>query len=136
MNIRFTDPKLTECQEMYNALDPEMRITMSHFDLAQMTEQTDHEVWLKFLKDPRVNDAINEELQVYKQAQQRKLISQATVDGRSTGLAQMISSLGKEISDNKGKEGDIFVYSYVPLTESEKKAPDTRIEDRDLFKPD
>lgn len=135
MNIKFTDDEMKRCQELYNELDPEMRITMSHFDLAQMTEQTDHEVWLRFLKDPRVNDSINEELQVYKMAQQRKLISQATVDGRSTGLAQMITSLGKEIESSNGKEGDVFVYSYVPLTTSEKKAPNTNVCERDLFKP-
>lgn len=135
MNIKFKDEDMIRCQELYNQLNPEMRLTMSHFDLAEMTEETDHEVWLKFLKDPRVNDSINEELDVYKKAQQRKLISQATVDNRSTGLAQLITSIGKDIESSNGKEGDVFVYSYVPLTTSEKKAPNTNVCERDLFKP-
>ena len=37
MNINFTDPRMVMCQQEYNKLDPEERITMSHFDLAQHT---------------------------------------------------------------------------------------------------
>ena len=41
MDIQFTNPTLTMCQQEWNNLDPEMRITMSHFDLAQHTNITD-----------------------------------------------------------------------------------------------
>ena len=71
MDIQFTNPTLTMCQQEWNNLDPEMRITMSHFDLAQHTNITDIEPWIEFLKDPRVADKINEELTIYKEAHYR-----------------------------------------------------------------
>ena len=60
MNINFTDPRMIMCQQEYNKLDPEERLTMSHFDLAQHTAIDDIEPWIDFLKDPRVADSINE----------------------------------------------------------------------------
>ena len=66
MNIKFNDPRMIMCQNEYNKLDPEERITMSHFDLAQHTAIDEIEPWIDFLKDPRVADSINEELTIYK----------------------------------------------------------------------
>ena len=101
MNINFTDPRMVMCQQEYNKLDPEERITMSHFDLAQHTAIDQIEPWIDFLKDPRVADSINEELTIYKEAQQRKLISRATTHDKSVGTAQMINALGKSMEEGK-----------------------------------
>ena len=133
MNIDFKDPRLMMCQDAYNKLDPEERITMSHFDLAQNTAIDDIEPWIAFLKDPRVADSINEELKIYKEAQQRKLISRATTHDKSVGTAQMINALGKSIEEGVAKTGTLMIYSYVPLNANESLAPNTRSEDEDIF---
>lgn len=133
MNIHFTDPRLIACQNEYNKLDPEERITMSHFDLAQHTAIDTIEPWIDFLKDPRVADSINEELAIYKEAQQRKLISRATTHDKSVGTAQMINALGKSMENEVAKTGSLMIYSYVPLNANESLAENTREESKDIF---
>lgn len=122
------------CQAEYNKLPPEERITMSHFDLANQTKIDRIDPWIEFLKDPRVSDKINEELKLFREAQQRKLIKRATQHDKSVGTAQMINALGKSIEDTNGKsDGPVFIYSYVPLNDSEEKVPTTRKLRKDIF---
>lgn len=133
MTFEFDDNDLMECQEAYNALDPERRIAMSHFELAKETPITALELWIKFLKEPRVADSINEELALYKEAQQRKLIQRATQHDKSVGTAQMINALGKAMESNDNKSGTIMVYSYVPLNTREADSPNATAETHDIF---
>lgn len=133
MNINFTDPRMTMCQQEYNKLDPEQRLSMSHFDLAQHTAINDTEPWIEFLKDPRVADKINEELTIYKEAQQRKLIQRATTHDKSVGTAQMINALGKAMENETSKTGTMMIYSYVPLNAREMQAPNTYCNRHDIF---
>ncbi len=133
MNINFNDPRMIMCQQEYNKLDPEQRLSMSHFDLAQNTAITDTEPWIEFLKDPRVADKINEELTIYKEAQQRKLIQRATTHDKSVGTAQMINALGKAMETETAKTGTMMIYSYVPLNSREAQAPGARQETHDIF---
>lgn len=136
MNIAFTDPRMIMCQQEYNKLDPEQRLSMSHFDLAQLTAINETEPWIEFLKDPRVADSINEELTIYKEAQQRKLISRATTHDKSVGTAQMINALGKAIETETAKTGTMMIYSYVPLNAREAQAVNARVETHDIFEED
>lgn len=133
MNINFDDPRMVMCQQEYNKLDPEQRLSMSHFDLAQNTSISDTEPWIDFLKDPRVADKINEELTIYKEAQQRKLIQRATTHDKSVGTAQMINALGKAMETETAKTGTLMIYSYVPLNACEAQAPSARQEAHDIF---
>jgi len=133
MNINFDDPRMVMCQQEYNKLDPEQRLSMSHFDLAQNTAISDTEPWIDFLKDPRVADKINEELTIYKEAQQRKLIQRATTHDKSVGTAQMINALGKAMETETAKTGTLMIYSYVPLNACEAQAPSARQETHDIF---
>ena len=133
MNIKFENAAMRKCQEVWNKEDPESRILASHYDLARHTEITDHEQWLAFLKDPRVDDIIREEVEVYTRAQQRKLIGLAVTNDKSTGTAQMLTALAK-VGDEQGTAGgETFIYSYVPLNEKEKRAPGVKINKKDLF---
>lgn len=136
MNIAFTDPRMIMCQQEYNKLDPEQRLSMSHFDLAQLTAINETEPWIEFLKDPRVADSINEELTIYKEAQQRKLISRATTHDKSVGTAQMINALGKAMETETAKTGTMMIYSYVPLNAREAQAVNARAETHDIFEED
>ena len=136
MNIAFTDPRMIMCQQEYNKLDPEQRLSMSHFDLAQLTAINETEPWIEFLKDPRVADSINEELTIYKEAQQRKLISRATTHDKSVGTAQMINALGKAMETETAKTCTMMIYSYVPLNARETQAVNAQTETHDIFEED
>lgn len=133
MNINFDNEALRACQTAYNSLDPEKRLVMSHFDLAKSTEINDLDAWLDFLKDPRVSNSINEELQIYKEAQQRKLIQRATTHDKSVGTAQMINALNKTIENDNGKSGEFMIYTYVPMNAKETESPNAAAVDADIF---
>ena len=136
MNIQFNDPRMILCQQEYNKLDPEQRLSMSHFDLAANTPIDDTEPWIEFLKDPRVADKINEELSIYKEAQQRKLIQRATTHDKSVGTAQMINALGKSLETEQTKTGTIMIYSYVPMNAKEAQSPNATRNTTDIFERD
>jgi hypothetical protein len=106
---------------------------MSHFDLASNTPIDDTEPWIEFLKDPRVADKINEELSIYKEAQQRKLIQRATTHDKSVGTAQMINALGKSLETEQAKTGTIMIYSYVPMNAKEAQSPNASSNTTDIF---
>lgn len=133
MNIQFTDPRMIMCQQEYNKLNPEQRLSMSHFDLAKHTPIDDIEPWIEFLKDPRVADKINEELSIYKEAQQRKLIQRATTHDKSVGTAQMINALGKSLETEQTKTGTLMIYSYVPMNAREAQSPNATVNSTDIF---
>lgn len=133
MNIPFTSHTLRYCQDQWNLLPAEQRITLSQYELAQMTDIDEPDIWLQFLREPRVSEKIREELQVYKESQQRKLIARATTHDKSIGTAQMINALGKSMEDNAGKSGDVIIYSYVPMNLREANAPNATAETTDIF---
>lgn len=134
MNVEFKTPDMIACQDEYNKQDPEQRISMSQYDLANLTSIKDIDQWVSFLKDTRVSEKIDEEVEIYTKAQQRKLVALATTNDKSTGTAQMIAALGK--TDNQGnnnKSGETFIYSFVPLNTKEADAPYARSLSRDIF---
>ena len=133
MNFKFDDPRLNMCQAEYNKLDPEQRLSMSHFDFASSTNIKEIEPWVSFLKDPRVTDRVNEELNIYKESQKRKLIARATTHDKSIGTAQMINALDKVGSDEQAKTGAMMIYSYVPLNAKEAQSPNAEVNKTDLF---
>lgn len=137
MKLNFKSDEMKLCQDEWNKLDPEMRITMSPYDLAKYTEVKDYTIWVAFMKDPRVSDTVNEELALFTAAQKRKLIAQSTSNSKSVGVAQMVNALGKAIEDDgAGKTGEIFIYSYVPLNPREVHSPCAQELAQDVFEED
>lgn len=134
-DIQFNDIELYDCAEAWEKLDPVDRISMSPYELAEFSEVKDIEAWKRFIKYPAVSDYLKEEVKLFTESQQRKLITTAIDNDRSTGASQMITALGKVIEDDtKSKDnGQIFIYSYVPLTEKEENAPNAGRELYDLF---
>lgn len=127
MNFEFDDNELTLCQEEFNKLAPEERLFMTHYELAKQTTIKDSTLWKKFLLDSRVSDWINQELTLFKSAQLRKLVKDATKNDRSVGAAQMLNALNKTLENESTKDGPVFIYSYVPLNKRELNAPNVRI---------
>lgn len=133
MNIQGLSEELKECQDAYNELPPAERITFDQYELAEQTEINDPKRWIDFLKDARVANIIQEELEIFTAAQQRKLIARATTHDKSVGTAQMINALGKANETKANNSGQIFVYCYVPPNEKEQNVPNVVQETYNIF---
>lgn len=136
MNLRLSSPNLIECLKEFEKLVPEDRLSMSVYDLAEFTDIKDYTRWIEFMKEPAVAEAIDEELNLYIDAQKRKLIQTTTIDDKSVGKAQLITALTKANEGSAGTGGNLFVYSYIPLNENEKKRPNVVELDLDIMDTD
>lgn len=134
-DIEFNDIELYECAEAWDKLDPVDRISMSPYELAEFSEVHEIESWKRFIKFPAVSDYLKEEVKLFTESQQRKLITTAIDNDRSTGASQMITALGKVLDDRESakQDGQIFIYSYCPLNKKEEQAANTRKELFDIF---
>lgn len=120
-----------EMWQQFKALEAKA-ISMNHYDLARITTIKDVQLWKQFLTDPEVSAYIDQEAQILTQTELRKLASDVS-DSRSVGQAQLINAMSKLTDTKVTKEGPIFIYTYVPLTESQEKAPNVQIAENDLF---
>lgn len=126
MNIFSKDNPKYKLQEAWNKLDPEEVITLSHYELADKTDYSVDE-WRDFLCDGKVSKFIEAEMALFKQSQMNKLIKRATTNDKSVGTAQMLNAISKSLDDDT-PETQFFIYSHVPLTPNEAKAPLVREE--------
>lgn len=124
---------LERCLTEYNQLPPDERLMMSHFELAEATDLHNSEAWLFFLSDPDVKRSRQQEIMVYKESQTNKLIDRITENDKSAGMAQLISTLTKDDTSNKEKDGNICIYCYVPPNNRQKLANNVQELDHDIF---
>lgn len=117
--------------EQFKALE-DKAISMNHYDLARVTNQKDVQLWKQFLTDPEVSAYIDQEAQILTQTELRKLSADVS-DSRSVGQAQLINAMSKLADTKVTKEGPIFIYSYVPLSENQAKAPNVVLLEQDVF---
>lgn len=117
--------------EQFKALEAKA-ISMNHYDLAKITAIKDVQLWKLFLTDPEVSAYIDQEASILAQAELRKLTADVS-DSRSVGQAQLINAMGKIAETKTTKEGPIFIYTYVPLANSQIKADNVNLLDRDIF---
>jgi hypothetical protein len=120
-----------EMWQQFKALEAKA-IAMNHYDLARVTTIKDVQLWKQFLTDPTVSAYIDQEAQILTQTELRKLASDVS-DSRSVGQAQLINAMSKLTDTKATKEGPIFIYTYVPLSESQAKAPNINYANNDLF---
>ena len=120
-----------EMWQQFKALEAKA-ISMNHYDLARLTTIKDVQLWKQFLTDPEVSAYIDQEAQILTQTELRKLASDVS-DSRSVGQAQLINAMSKLTDTKTTKEGPIFIYTYVPLSESQEKAPNVNQVNNDLF---
>ena len=107
---------------------------MNHYDLCEaFPEETTSDDWKAFLSDPEVIDWLRSELSILQEAELKKLIKDVS-SSRSVGQAQLMSTLSKLNENKVEKEGPAFIYTYVPLNDQEKSAPNATILDKDVFK--
>ena len=126
-NVHFDDTDLNTCRLAFSELPPDQSLFMSHYELAAATEVCTPETWKRFLTHPTVAEWIAEEVEALRKVQMRKVIKNAADNERSVGAAQMMTALAKVSENTQSKEGNILIYSYVPLNDREQEAPNTHV---------
>lgn len=106
-------------------------LSMNHYDLAENTT-IDAATWKLFLQISEVAEWIASENRILQNSELQKLVKDAS-KSRSTGQAQLMMGLSKLNAETSTKTGDIFIYSYVPLSAQQEHAPNTRSEKKDIF---
>ena len=122
MNL-FTESNTAfwKLQDAWNKLPPDEALQLDQYELEKATGIPSSQ-WSKFLRDGQVQKFIEQETELFKAAQMRKLIARATTNDKSVGTAQMLNAIGKTLEDDNA-EPTVFIYSYVPLTYEEQQAP-------------
>ena len=132
MNIAFKDEEILfhEMQKVFNRI--ENALYKDHYELAAETSYSALE-WRTFLSDSRIADWFQQETIFIQQAKYRKLLQDLSSNTKSTGLPQLMNSLQNSINAATPKDnGPIFVYTYVPLNDEEKHAPNVKTVDKNL----
>lgn len=105
---------------------------MNHYDLVVATGYGTPDLWKKFLLDTDTIQYIQEEMKLIQEAELKKMIIGAG-SSRSVGQAQLINSLAKLNENKTGKDGPIFIYTYIPLSSEQKQADNVTILNHDPF---
>ena len=130
----MTKAQFDKLKEIYYSLGA-TAFTLNHYELAQQTGYADPATWKAFIMEPEIQQYIGTETTLIRNAELNKITTELK-GSKSVGQAQLISALTKLESQNTNPEGPVFIYSYVPLSEDQKAAPNVRIEERDLFLKD
>lgn len=123
--MKLTKAQHEECWNIFMDLKEE-GLYLSHYQLAELTSVKDAFIWKEFLMDPKTVDYISSEMNLIRSSAINKMVAEAP-HSRSVGQSQLINALQKLDEKATHKEGPVFIYSYVPLNEAQKKAPNVRI---------
>lgn len=124
---------IAQCWEILQEEAPES-ISWNHYELAAKTELHDIIVWKSFLQLPDVMEWLNEERNILQHYELSKL-TQDVSNSRSVGQAQLINAVEKITAANRvnNNTGPIFIYTYIPLNEAQKAAPNAFELKEDIF---
>ena len=118
---QLTEFQFNECKKQFTELG-EKALYLNHYQLAVETHIKDAIIWKIFLTDPRIADYISSEMNLIRNASINEIIHKAP-NSKSVGQAQFINALVKIDEAAANKTGPVFIYSYVPLNEEQKYAP-------------
>lgn len=122
---QLTKSQYEECRRQFTELG-ERALYMNHYQLAAETNIRDTIVWKMFLTDPRIADYISSEMNLIRNASINEIIHKAP-NSKSVGQAQLINALVKIDEAALNKTGPVFIYSYVPLNDEQKFAPNVAL---------
>ena len=127
----MTSTEFEKLKEIYTGLGAEA-LALNHYELAAKTNFGTPALWKTFLMEPEIKQYISTEAAIIRNAELNKITTDLK-GSRSVGQAQLISALQKLEGQNATAEGPVFIYSYVPLSEDQKAAPNVNIEEHDIF---
>lgn len=131
IDFNENEEDLIQMQEVFNELGSDA-FFYSHHDLAAASEYSPMD-WRMFLTDPRVQEYMQGELFLMQKSAVMKMMKD--IDrSKSPGQAQLLNTLVQQTNSNKTKDGPVFIYTYIPLNEEEKYAPNVRASSSDPFK--
>lgn len=129
--MKITTTQATEMMQLFQSKGREA-LYADHYKLAESGEFQAYE-WREFLLLPQTNEYIKTEMEIIRKTAMNEILADSG-DSTSVGKAQLLNALVKYEEDNSGKEGPIFIYTYVPLNREQEKAENTRQEREDIFK--
>lgn len=129
---QLTEFQFEECKKQFTELG-ERALYLNHYQLAAETHIRDAIIWKTFLTDPRIADYISSEMNLIRNASINEIIHKAP-NSKSVGQAQLINALVKIDEMAVNKNGPVFIYSYVPLNEEQKFAPNVALVESDQVK--
>lgn len=124
---KLTDYQFNECKRQFTELG-EKALYLNHYQLAAETHIKDAIIWKMFLIDPRIADYINAEMTLIRNASINEIIHKAP-NSKSVGQAQLINALVKIDEAASNRTGPVFIYTYVPLNDEQKFAPNVALVD-------
>lgn len=122
---QLTEFQFNECKRQFTELG-EKALYLNHYQLAMETRIKDAIVWKIFLTDPRIADYISSEMSLIRNASINEIIHKAP-NSKSVGQAQLINALVKIDENAANKNGPVFIYTYVPLNNEQKYAPNVSL---------
>ena len=122
---QLTEFQFNECKRQFTELG-EKALYLNHYQLAMETRIKDAIIWKIFLTDPRIADYISSEMSLIRNASINEIIHKAP-NSKSVGQAQLINALVKIDESAANKNGPVFIYTYVPLNNEQKYAPNVAL---------
>lgn len=129
---KLTEKEKKELWEEFLLLGEEA-LSKSHYELANSTPITNPIKWKIFIMEQDVIEYVNQEQNILLQTEIRKLTKDAS-KSNSIGRAQLLTAIGKVIEEKPTKQGERYIYMYVPLTPDQEKAKNVIKEKEDIFK--
>ncbi|MBP5244519.1 MAG: hypothetical protein J6Z28_07365 [Succinivibrio sp.] len=123
---QLTKAQFNACRREFIELG-EKALYLNHYQLAAETHIKDPIIWKVFLTDPQIADYVSSEMNLIRTAAINEIIHKAP-NSKSVGQAQLINSLIKIDEAVSNKTGPVFIYTYVPLNEEQKFAPNVMLQ--------
>lgn len=130
----MTTKQFEQLKNLYHSLGAEA-LTLNHYELATKTGFADPATWKEFLMEPEIKQYVSTETAIIRNAELNKITTELK-GSRSVGQAQLISALTKLGDQAASVDGPVYIYSYVPLSDDQRAAPNVRMEQRDIFLKD
>lgn len=96
------------------------------------------ELWKEFLIQPAVIEELELDLRLKQRAKIAMLTNSLDSTSKSTGVAQLLNTMMNSYEKNDRTEdtGPAFIYTFVPLNDQQKNAPNVQILEENVFKVD
>jgi len=119
IHFKENEDDMIEMQGWFNEIG-QQALFMNHYELAEKTEISPI-LWKKFLTDVRVAAFISEELDLLKKSKVALMLKDVE-SNKNTGQAQLLNTLLNQTKQESKKEGPVFIYTQIPLNNTEQHA--------------